>query len=179
MAHYGATDETDALDYVKSLLSFLPSNNLDKAPSFDTDADLEIAESDLALNTLIPDESNQPYNMFKLIEALVDDADYLEIQPNFAPNIITCFGRIEGQSVGIVANQPMQFAGTLDINASEKAARFVRTCDAFNIPVVTLVDVPGFLPGTNQEWGWHHSPWRKIYLCIRRSYCAKNYTDNT
>jgi propionyl-CoA carboxylase beta chain len=91
--------------------------------------------------------------MFDLINHLVDDSDFLEVQPAFAPNIIVGFGRIEGHSVGIVANQPMQFAGTLDINASEKAARFVRTCDAFNIPVVTLVDVPGFLPGTDQEWG--------------------------
>lgn len=152
VAHYGASDEADALNYVKALLSYLPSNNLDRAPSFSQSTDLVISDTDIELDSLVPDESNQPYDMFKLIEALVDDEDYLEIQPNFAPNIITCFGRIDGQSVGIVANQPMQFAGTLDINASEKAARFVRTCDAFDIPVISLVDVPGFLPGTNQEW---------------------------
>jgi propionyl-CoA carboxylase beta chain len=152
VAHYGATDEEDALNYVKALLSYLPSNNLDRAPIYDQRNSTDISETDLELDKLIPDESNQPYDMFKLIEAIIDEGEYLEIQPNFAPNIITCFGRIEGQSIGIVANQPMQFAGTLDINASEKAARFVRTCDAFNIPVVSLVDVPGFLPGTNQEW---------------------------
>ena len=153
VAHYAASDEADALNYVKALLSFLPSNNLDKSPVFEEESSLEINEDDLKMNSLIPDSPNHPYNMFDLINHLVDDSDFLEVQPAFAPNIIVGFGRIEGHSVGIVANQPMQFAGTLDINASEKAARFVRTCDAFNIPVVTLVDVPGFLPGTDQEWG--------------------------
>ena len=100
----------------------------------------------------MPDSPNQPYDMHTVIESVVDDGDFLEIQPLWAPNIIVGFGRVEGRSVGVVANQPMQFAGTLDIEASEKAARFVRTCDAFNIPVLTFVDVPGFLPGTDQEW---------------------------
>ena len=107
---------------------------------------------DLVLDTLIPDSANHPYDMHTVIEAIVDDGDFLEVQPLFAPNIIIGFGRVDGRSLGVVANQPMQFAGTLDIDASEKAARFVRTCDAFNVPVLTLVDVPGFLPGTDQEW---------------------------
>ena len=152
VAHYMAHDEDDAIDYAKSLLSFLPSNNMDEVPFFDVDADMEISDLDRALDTLIPDSPNQPYDMHKVIEAVLDDEDFLEVQSMFAPNIITGYGRVEGRPVGIVANQPMQFAGTLDIDASEKAARFVRTCDAFNVPVITLVDVPGFLPGTDQEW---------------------------
>jgi propionyl-CoA carboxylase beta chain len=151
-AHYMGADEKDALDYVKGLLSYLPSNNLEDAPAFDEVADLESTDYDRELDTLIPDSANQPYDIHTVIEHIVDEADFLEVQPLFAPNIVVGFARIEGRSVGIVANQPMQFAGTLDIDASEKAARFVRTCDAFNIPVLTLVDVPGFLPGTDQEW---------------------------
>lgn len=152
-AHYMAGDEADAVDYVKALLSYLPQNNLDPAPSFaGVEASLEPSETDLALDTLVPDSANQPYDMHAVIEAVLDDGDFLEVQPLFAGNIIVGFGRVEGQSVGVVANQPLQFAGTLDIDASEKAARFVRTCDAFNIPVLTFVDVPGFLPGTDQEW---------------------------
>src|SRR6201991_43804 len=152
-AHYMAGDEADAGDYVKALLSYLPQNNLDPAPSFpDAVASLEVTDVDRALDTLVPDSANQPYDMHTVIETVVDDGDFLEVQPLFAGNIIVGFGRVEGQSVGVVANQPMQFAGTLDIDASEKAARFVRTCDAFNIPVLTFVDVPGFLPGTDQEW---------------------------
>jgi propionyl-CoA carboxylase beta chain len=150
VAHYQASDEKDAIDYVKALLSYLPSNNLGDAPAFEPPADLETLDD--ALNTLIPDSPNQPYDMHTVIEHVLDDGEFLEVHPLFAPNIICGFGRVEGHSVGVVANQPMQFAGTLDIDASEKAARFVRTCDAFNIPVLTFVDVPGFLPGTDQEW---------------------------
>ncbi|MFL6060678.1 MAG: acyl-CoA carboxylase subunit beta [Marmoricola sp.] len=151
-AHYMGADEDDAIEYTKALLSYLPQNNLDEPPSYPEAADLEISESDRALDVLIPDSPNQPYDMHEVIEAIVDDGEFLEVSALFAPNILIGYGRVEGTSVGIVANQPMQFAGTLDIDASEKAARFVRTCDAFNIPVITLVDVPGFLPGTDQEW---------------------------
>ncbi len=151
-AHYMGADEQDAIDYVKALLSFLPQNNLDEPPSYDTPADAEVSDLDRTLDVLIPDSPNQPYDMHEVITAVVDDEEFLEVQAMFAPNIIVGYGRVEGRSVGIVANQPMQFAGTLDIDASEKAARFVRTCDAFNIPVLTFVDVPGFLPGTDQEW---------------------------
>jgi propionyl-CoA carboxylase beta chain len=152
VAHYMATDEDDALEYVKNLLSFLPSNNMDEVPYLDFEADLEISAEDLLLDTIIPDSPNQPYDMHKVIETIVDDGEFLETQALFAPNIICGYGRVEGRPVGVVASQPMQFAGTLDIDASEKAARFVRTCDSFNVPVITLVDVPGFLPGTDQEW---------------------------
>ena len=151
-SHYLAENEDDALDYVKALLSFLPSNNLDDAPVFQATESMDIAPSDRALDSLIPDNANKPYDMRILVEALLDESDFLEVHALFAPNILVGFGRIEGRSVGIIANQPSQFAGTLDIDASEKAARFVRLCDAFGIPVITLVDVPGFLPGTEQEW---------------------------
>ncbi len=152
VAHYMAADEADALDYLRALLSYLPSNNLSEPPVLGGEADLALTDADYELDALVPDSPNQPYDMHRVIEHLLDEGEFLETQPLFAPNIICGFGRIEGHSVGVVANQPMQFAGTLDIAASEKAARFVRTCDAFNIPVLTLVDVPGFLPGTDQEW---------------------------
>jgi propionyl-CoA/long-chain acyl-CoA carboxylase carboxyl transferase subunit len=151
-AHYMGTDESDAIDYVKALISYLPQNNLDEAPAYDEVADLDVTDEDRALDSLIPDSPNQPYDMHTVIESVVDDGEFLEVQAMFAPNLVIGFGRVEGRPVGVVANQPMQLAGTLDIDASEKAARFVRTCDAFNVPVLTFVDVPGFLPGTDQEW---------------------------
>lgn len=156
-AHYMGADEEDAIDYVKALLSYLPQNNMEEPEVYDaglyeSGADLEPNETDLALDSLIPDSANQPYDMHTVIASILDDGDFLEVMRLYAPNILIGYGRVEGRSVGVVANQPMQFAGCLDINASEKAARFVRTCDAFNIPVVTFVDVPGFLPGTEQEW---------------------------
>lgn len=151
-AHHMATDEKEALEFVKSLLSYLPSNNLEDPPAYPEQADLTTTPADLELDTIIPDSPNHPYDMLQVVEHILDDGDFLQTQSLFAPNIITGFGRVEGHSVGVVANQPMQFAGTLDIDASEKAARFVRTCDAFNVPVLTFVDVPGFLPGTDQEW---------------------------
>lgn len=152
VAHFMGADEDDAIDYVRSLLSYLPQNNLSDPPVFALPADLEITDEDRELDSLIPDSDNQPYDMRTVIEHIVDEGIFLEVQPMFAQNILIGFAHVEGQSVGIVANQPMSMAGTLDINAAEKAARFVRTCDAFNIPVLTLVDVPGFLPGTDQEW---------------------------
>ena len=146
-AHYLATDEADAIDYVRALLSYLPSNNLDEPMVFEEPA---VLEPDPALDTLIPDSANQPYDIKTVVETVVED--FLEVMPLYAPNLVIGFGRVEGRPVGVVANQPMHLAGTLDIAASEKGARFVRTCDAFNIPVLTFVDVPGFLPGTGQEW---------------------------
>lgn len=151
-SHYLAENEADAIDYVKALLSYLPSNNMDSPPHLPPTEPLEKKASDIALDTLIPDNTNQPYDMKILIQALVDEAEFLEVHALYAPNIIVGFARIEGESLGIIANQPSQLAGTLDINSSEKAARFLRFCDAFNIPILTLVDVPGFLPGTEQEW---------------------------
>lgn len=151
-SHYMADSEADAIDYVKALLSYLPSNNMDGSPVLPPTETLEKKASDVALNTLIPDSPNQPYDMKVLIQAIVDEGEFLEVHSLYAPNIVVGFARIEGQSIGIIANQPSQLAGTLDINSSEKAARFLRFCDAFNIPILTLVDVPGFLPGTEQEW---------------------------
>jgi propionyl-CoA carboxylase beta chain len=152
VAHFLGQDEKDGVELTRALLSFLPSNNLDDAPAYDEE-DLDALVDDAFLDTFIPDSSNQPYDIKTVIEHVVDDADFLEVHALFAPNIVCGFARVDGRSVGIVANQPLQFAGTLDIDASEKAARFVRTCDAFNVPVLTFVDVPGFLPGTTQEWG--------------------------
>jgi propionyl-CoA carboxylase beta chain len=152
VAHFVADDETDCLELTRALLSYLPSNNLEDPPAYD-DEDLDALTDDAFLDTFIPDSSNQPYDIKTVIEHVVDDGEFLEVHALFAPNIVCGFARVDGRSVGIVANQPMSFAGTLDIDASEKAARFVRTCDAFNIPIVTFVDVPGFLPGTAQEWG--------------------------
>ena len=158
VAHYMGSDEQDALDYVKALLSYLPSNNLSEAPRFDVPPVTEgsvadnLTDADIELDTLIPDSANQPYDMHEVISRIVDDGEFLEVQQLWAPNILIGYARVEGRSVGVVANQPTQFAGCLDIHASEKAARFVRTCDAFNVPVLTFVDVPGFLPGTEQEY---------------------------
>jgi propionyl-CoA/long-chain acyl-CoA carboxylase carboxyl transferase subunit len=154
VAHYQAKDEDDCLSFARELLSYLPSNNLDEPAPASGDAALgDITEVDAELDGLIPDSPNQPYDMHDVITRILDDGEFLEIHAGFAKNIVVGFGRVEGASVGVVANQPMHFAGCLDINASEKAARFVRTCDAFSIPVLTFVDVPGFLPGTDQEWG--------------------------
>jgi len=152
VAHYLAADEADAIDYVRALIAFLPDNNLSDPPVYSAEVDLEITDADQRLNTLIPDSPNQPYDMLTVIEHIVDGGDFLEIQPLFAPNVIVGFGRIEGRTVGIIANQPNVMAGTLNIDAGEKAARFLRFCDAFSIPIVTLVDTPGYLPGTDQEW---------------------------
>ena len=156
-SHYTASDDEDALSFVQELVGYLPSNNRAEAPRLEAEpfegsiAD-NINETDLELDTLIPDSPNQPYDIKDVITRLVDDGDFLEIQEDYAQNVVIGFGRVEGRSVGFVANQPIQFAGCLDIKASEKAARFVRTCDAFNIPIIMLVDVPGFLPGTSQEF---------------------------
>jgi propionyl-CoA carboxylase beta chain len=150
VAHYQATDEQDCIDFARDLLSYLPSNNLEdppRRPAPDVDDGI-----DAELDTLIPDSPNQPYDMHEVITHVLDDGEFLEVHAGFAPNIVVGFGRVEGSSVGVVANQPMHFAGCLDIDASEKAARFVRTCDAFSIPILTFVDVPGFLPGISQEW---------------------------
>lgn len=148
----GAWDnDVEALLQVRRLVDFLPSNNTDGVPhwpSFD-----EVERIDMSLDTLVPDSPNKPYDVKELIAKIADESDFFEIQENYAKNIVVGFGRIEGRTVGIVANQPMVLAGVLDSDASRKAARFVRFCDAFEIPIVTFVDVPGFLPGTAQEYG--------------------------
>ncbi len=151
VAHFAAENDDDCLEQIRYLLSFLPSNNLEGAPVVASTDDVN--RMDESLNTLLPDNPNQPYNMKDVIASVVDNGEFYEVQPFFAQNIITCFARFDGQSVGIIANQPAVMAGCLDIDASDKSARFIRFCDAFNIPLVNLVDVPGFLPGVGQEYG--------------------------
>jgi propionyl-CoA carboxylase beta chain len=162
VAQFQAKDEDECLDIARDLLSYLPSNNLDDPPPASPspfiaggqdEEVLAVTDIDAELDTAIPDSANQPYDMHNVIEHVLDGGEFLEVHAGFAPNIIVGFGRAGGFPVGVVANQPMHLAGCLDIDASEKAARFVRTCDAFSIPVLTFVDVPGFLPGTGQEWG--------------------------
>lgn len=151
VCHMASDDEKSCLLLVRELLNFLPSNNLDEIPRIKTSDPVRRLEP--KLRTLIPDNSKQAYDMKEVIEGSLDDNYFLEIQKDFAPNLLIGFGSLGGKSVGIVANQPAVLAGCLDVNASDKAARFVRFCDAFNIPIITFVDVPGFLPGTEQEYG--------------------------
>ena len=151
VAHFRADSEAAALAKMRQLLSFIPSNNVEDPPFVATEDPIDRADADLA--SLVPDNPNKPYDMRDLIGKIVDDGIFMEVQEHYAKNIVVGFARFGGRSAGIVANNPMTLAGCLDIDASVKAARFVRFCDAFNIPLVTLVDVPGFLPGTKQEYG--------------------------
>jgi acetyl-CoA carboxylase carboxyltransferase component len=151
VAHLVAADEDDLTDLTRTLLSYVPQNNLEEPPRLPTGDDPY--RSCASLDAVIPDSPNKPYDMLDVVRTVLDDEDFFEIQPSYARNIVIGFGRVAGRSVGIVANQPNVMAGVLDISSSVKAARFVRFCDAFNIPLVTFVDVPGFLPGTSQEYG--------------------------
>ena len=151
VTHFTASDDKEAVTIVRELVSLLPSNNLDRSPVVPTNDPLDrICES---LDELVPEDSSQPYDMLKVVEEILDLDSFMEIQEDFATNLIVGLGRLGGHTVGVVGNQPMSLAGCLDIDASVKGARFVRFCDAFNIPLVTFVDVPGFLPGASQEWG--------------------------
>ena len=150
VAHFAANSEEEALQIIRNLLSFMPQNNLEDPPLVPTDDDPH--RTDERLRTLVPDNANKPYDMKELIGIVVDDGNFFEVHAGWARNIVCGFARFGGRAVGIVANQPAFLAGCLDIDASKKAARFVRFCDAFNLPLVTFVDVPGFLPGTTQEW---------------------------
>jgi propionyl-CoA carboxylase beta chain len=151
VAHLAADSEEECIRLIRALLSFIPQNNMEDPPFVASDDPADRA--DPSLNALIPAEGNKPYDMKAVVERVVDDGIFFEIHPHFAKNMIVGFARFGGRSVGVVGNQPQVAAGCLDIDASVKAARFVRFCDAFNVPIVTFVDVPGFLPGTNQEWG--------------------------
>ena len=148
--HFTAETEEEGLAFIRKLLSYIPQNNLEEAPSIECNDPIDRLED--SLNEIIPDNPNKAYDMYEVIGAIVDNGEFLEVQKLYAPNIIIGFTRFNGQSVGLIANQPSSYAGVLDCNASRKAARFVRFCDAFNIPLVSLVDVPGFLPGTGQEY---------------------------
>ncbi len=151
VAHFAATDEESCLEDVRYLLSFLPENNLESAPYFEPEDSPERVDEELA--TLVPDSPQRPYDIRRAIELTVDDEEFFEVQERWAQNLVVGFARLDGHAVGVVGNQPAVLAGTLDIDASTKGARFVRFCDAFNIPLLTFVDVPGFMPGTDQEWG--------------------------
>ena len=149
VAHFAAENEEDCIKQIRYLLSFLPSNNMEDAPIVATGDDPD--RQDESLNTVIPDNPNAPYDMKDVIRSIVDNGEFYEVHEHFAKNIICCFARFDGRTVGIIANEPNVMAGCLDVDASDKSARFIRFCDAFNIPLINLVDVPGFLPGVNQE----------------------------
>jgi len=151
VAHFAAKDEEDCMDIIRRLLSYIPQNNMDDPPLVPTTDDPQ--RMDEVLDTIVPDNPTKPYDMRQIIRHVVDEGDFLEVQEHWAQNIIIGFARLNGRSVGIVAQQPAVLAGVLDINASDKAARFVRFCDCFNVPIITFVDVPGFLPGISQEHG--------------------------
>ena len=177
---FTAKTEEDLMGDIRTLLTYLPSNNREETPRVACDD--PVSRKEEILNEIIPDDPNQAYDMYKVIHAITDHGDFFEVQPKFAKNIITGFARFNGQSVGIVANQPSAYAGVLDVNASRKGARFVRFCDAFNIPIVSLVDVPGFLPGTGQEYNaviqhgakllfaYGEATVPKITITLRKSY---------
>lgn len=149
VAHITSGNDVECLEDIKRLLSYLPQNNRETTPKFDFNLNDEVRE---VLSDIIPDSANKPYDMHKVISGIIDEDSFYEVHKDYAENIIVGFARIGGRSIGIVANQPMHLAGVLDVNSSTKAARFTRFCDCFNIPLLVLVDVPGFLPGTNQEW---------------------------
>ncbi|QJW47743.1 methylmalonyl-CoA carboxyltransferase [bacterium BFN5] len=151
VAHFMAENDAECMEQIRRLLSFIPSNNLDTPPVIQSSDDSQRVVEEL--NSIIPDNSNQSYDITKIIAGIVDNSDFYEVHSHFAQNIITAFARMDGQTIGIIANQPKIMAGCLDINASDKAARFIRFCDAFSIPLLNIVDVPGFLPGTSQEYG--------------------------
>lgn len=186
VAHFSAENEQEGIQTIRALLSFLPSNNREQAPSVATND--SAGRIDDHLNEIIPDNPNQSYDMYSVIGSIVDEGRFLEVHKNWAKNIIVGFARMNGRSVGIVANQPKILAGVLDINASRKAARFVRFCDAFNIPLVTLVDVPGFLCGSQQEYGgiishgakllyaYGEATVPKVTVTLRKSYGGAHIT---
>ena len=174
VAQFAVDTEEEGIGLIKKLISYMPQNNMEDAPlAVCTDKITRLEDS---LNEIIPDSANKPYDMTEVIKAIVDNGEFLESAAGYAKNIITCFARFNGQSVGIIANQPKFMAGVLDINASRKAARFVRCfCDAFNIPIVTLVDVPGFLPGTTQEYGGVITHGAKLLFALLRGHRAEDH----
>ena len=183
--HIVANDDKDAIDKCKALLSFLPSNNRENAPCLSTKDDPE--RTSLELDTIIPDESTRPYDMKKIIKAVVDDGNFYEIMSLFATNVITGFGRFNGRTVGIYASQPIRAAGVINIDAADKAARFIRFCDLFNIPMVTFGDCPGYMIGPEQDWkgilrhgakllfAWADATIPLISVMIRKSYAGAHY----
>lgn len=180
VAHFKCSSDEECIQQVKRLLSFLPSNNLENAPSYDTGDDLNRLSD--KLTTIVPDDVNKAYDMKEVIIEVVDNGDFFEVQPDFAKNIIVGFARMNGNTVGIIANQPQYMAGSLDVNSSDKAARFIRFCDCFNIPIITFTDVPGYLPGVSQEhsgiirhgakllYAYSEATVPKINVIVRKAY---------
>jgi acetyl-CoA carboxylase carboxyltransferase component len=171
VAHFACESDEDAIVQIKKLLSYIPSNNMDEPPLVNTGDDP--ARLAPQLDTLIPENPNQPYDIKEVIEAIVDGGEYFEPHQYFATNIVICFARLNGRSIGIIANQPAVLAGCLDIDASDKASRFIRFCDAFNIPILTIADVPGFLPGSHQEWGGIIRHGAKLLWCYSEATVPK------
>lgn len=171
VAQFACEDDKDAIEQIKKLLSYLPSSNMDDPPIVDTGDDPK--RTDPGLDTIIPDKPNRTYDMKKVIASLVDNGDFFEPHQYFAKNIIVGFGRLNGRSIGIIANQPKFMAGCLDIDASDKATRFIRFCDAFNIPLLTIADVPGYLPGSQQEWGGIIRHGAKLLWCYSEATVPK------
>ncbi|MEJ2285546.1 MAG: carboxyl transferase domain-containing protein [Desulfobacterales bacterium] len=171
VAHFACESDEDAIDRIKRLLSYLPSNNMEDPPILETGDDRNRA--DKSLNTVIPDNPNQSYNIKEVIRAIVDNSEFFEPHEYFARNIVVCLARLNGRTIGIIANQPNALAGCLDINASDKATRFIRFCDAFNIPLLTIADVPGYLPGSQQEWGGIIRHGAKLLWCYSEATVPK------
>jgi methylmalonyl-CoA decarboxylase subunit alpha len=171
VAHFACESDQDAIDQIKKLLSYLPSNNMEDPPVIDTGDDPR--RQDPELDSIIPDNPNQFYDMKNVIRSIVDNGEFFEPHQYFATNIIVCFARLNGRTIGIIANQPASLAGCLDIDASDKATRFIRFCDAFNIPLLTIADVPGYLPGSNQEWGGIIRHGAKLLWCYSEATVPK------
>ncbi len=171
VAHFACESDQDAIEQIKKLLSYLPANNMEDPPVVDTGDDPK--RTDPALDAIIPDNPNQSYDMKSVIAAIVDNGEIFEPHQYFAKNILVCFARLNGRTIGIIANQPMQMAGCLDVDASDKATRFIRFCDAFNIPMLTIADVPGYLPGSNQEWGGIIRHGAKLLWCYSEATVPK------
>ncbi len=171
VAHFACESDADAISQIKKLLSYLPSNNMDEPPLINTGDDP--ARQAPELDTLVPDNPNQPYDIKKVIAGIVDNGEFFEPHEYFATNIVICFARLNGRTIGIIANQPAVLAGCLDIDASDKATRFIRFCDAFNIPILTIADVPGYLPGSQQEWGGIIRHGAKLLWCYSEATVPK------
>jgi acetyl-CoA carboxylase carboxyltransferase component len=171
VAHFACESDEDAINQIKELLSYLPSNNMEDPPYAETGDDPKRTAPEL--DTIIPDEPNQAYDIKEVIRSIVDNGEFFEPHQYFAQNIVVCFARLNGRTIGIIANQPKFLAGCLDINASDKATRFIRFCDSFNIPMLTIADVPGYLPGSQQEWGGIIRHGAKLLWCYSEATVPK------
>ena len=175
VTHITSANDIACLEDIKKLISYMPQNNRETTKKIPFELNDEVREE---LEHIVPDSTNKPYDMHAVIDGIIDQDSFFEIHKDFAQNIIVGFARLGGRSIGIVANQPMCLAGCLDVNSSVKGARFTRFCDCFNIPLLVLVDVPGFLPGTDQEWNGIITNGSKLIICALRSNCTQNYGNH-